>query len=115
MNSRKDISNKAALTVATGLANDLNILESSIIQHLEKSVTAFERTTHILSSNQINEQELEYITSFVTRMLKDFKTIDSILNLTKSLIGVNATITPVHKTLPSGHKLLIGDNSLIEL
>ncbi len=35
--------------------------------------------------------------------------------ITDSLIGVNATITPVHETLPSGHKLLIGDNSLIEL
>ena len=35
--------------------------------------------------------------------------------ITDSLIGVNAQITPVHKTLPSGHKLLIGDNSQIEL
>lgn len=32
-----------------------------------------------------------------------------------SLIGVNALITPVHETLPSGHKLLIGDNSQVEL
>ena len=35
--------------------------------------------------------------------------------ITDSLIGVNALITPVHKTLPSGHKLLVGDNSQIEL
>ena len=35
--------------------------------------------------------------------------------ITDSLIGVNATITPVHETLPSGHKLLVGDNSFIEL
>lgn len=35
--------------------------------------------------------------------------------ITDSLIGANATITPVHETLPSGHKLLVGDNSLIEL
>lgn len=35
--------------------------------------------------------------------------------ITDSLIGVNALITPVHETLPSGHKLLIGDNSQVEL
>lgn len=35
--------------------------------------------------------------------------------ITDSLIGKNATITPVHETLPSGHKLIIGDNSQIEL
>jgi len=35
--------------------------------------------------------------------------------ITDSLIGANALITPVHKTLPSGHKLLIGDNSQVEL
>ncbi len=35
--------------------------------------------------------------------------------ITDSLIGKNALITPVHETLPSGHKLIIGDNSQIEL
>ncbi len=32
-----------------------------------------------------------------------------------SLIGKNALITPARATLPSGHKLLIGDNSQVEL
>ena len=32
-----------------------------------------------------------------------------------SIIGANATIIPAHSTLPSGHKLLIGSNSLVEL
>lgn len=32
-----------------------------------------------------------------------------------SLIGKNALITPVHETLPNGHKLIIGDNSQVEL
>ncbi len=35
--------------------------------------------------------------------------------ITDSLIGKNALITPVHETLPGGHKLIIGDNSQIEL
>lgn len=35
--------------------------------------------------------------------------------ITDSLIGKNALITPVHETLPSGHKLIIGDNSQVEL
>ncbi len=35
--------------------------------------------------------------------------------ITDSLIGKNALITPVHETFPSGHKLIIGDNSQIEL
>ncbi len=35
--------------------------------------------------------------------------------ISDSLIGTNALITPVHETLPSGHKLLIGDNSQVEL
>jgi len=35
--------------------------------------------------------------------------------ITDSLIGMNALIVPVHETLPSGHKLLIGDNSQVEL
>lgn len=35
--------------------------------------------------------------------------------ITDSIIGKNALITPVHETLPSGHKLIIGDNSQVEL
>lgn len=35
--------------------------------------------------------------------------------ITDSLIGKNALITPVHETLPNGHKLIIGDNSQVEL
>ncbi len=35
--------------------------------------------------------------------------------ITDSLIGKNATITPVRETRPSGHKLIIGDNSQVEL
>lgn len=32
-----------------------------------------------------------------------------------SLIGANATIVSAHETLPSGHKLIIGSNSMVEL
>lgn len=35
--------------------------------------------------------------------------------ITDSLIGKNATITPVRETFPGGHKLIIGDNSQVEL
>ncbi|MDP3057624.1 MAG: glucose-1-phosphate thymidylyltransferase [bacterium] len=35
--------------------------------------------------------------------------------ITDSLIGKNAMITPVRETLPGGHKLIIGDNSHVEL
>lgn len=35
--------------------------------------------------------------------------------ITDSLIGKNSLITPVRETLPGGHKLIIGDNSQVEL
>ncbi|HTK60563.1 MAG TPA: hypothetical protein VL283_05180, partial [Candidatus Baltobacteraceae bacterium] len=32
-----------------------------------------------------------------------------------SLIGMNATVSSAHSTLPRGHKLVIGDNAVVEI
>lgn len=41
--------------------------------------------------------------------------IDTDKRITDSLIGKNALITPARQTFPNGHKLIIGDNSQVEL
>ncbi len=41
--------------------------------------------------------------------------INSGVRIVDSLIGKNVTITPAHSSLPSGHKMILGDNSMMEL
>ena len=41
--------------------------------------------------------------------------IHSNARIVDSLIGVNSIITPAHASLPSGHKLIIGSNSMVEI
>ena len=45
----------------------------------------------------------------------DHADIQTSARIVDSLIGLNTTIVSAHKSLPSGHKLIVGSNSLIEL
>lgn len=56
-----------------------------------------------------------YGTEIEHSIVFDDADINTDKQITDSLIGKNALITPVHETLPRGHKLIIGDNSQIEL
>lgn len=47
-----------------------------------------------------------------------FEAVDintSNMRIVDSIVGYNATITPAHETLPLGHKLIIGDNTVVEI
>lgn len=37
------------------------------------------------------------------------------MRIVDSILGYNATISPAHLTLPLGHKLIIGDNTVVEI
>lgn len=61
-----------------------------------------------------NEVEI-YNTELEHSVVFDYADINCSKRIVDSLIGMNATITAVHETLPSGHKLIVGDNSVVEL
>lgn len=61
-----------------------------------------------------NEVEV-YNTELEHSVVFDYADINCSKRIVDSLIGMNATITAVHETLPSGHKLIVGDNSVVEL
>lgn len=61
-----------------------------------------------------NEVEI-YNTELEHSVVFDYADINCSKRIVDSLIGMNATITASHETLPSGHKLVVGDNSVVEL
>ena len=61
-----------------------------------------------------NEVEI-YNTEIEHSVVFDYADINCSKRIVDSLIGMNATIVASHETLPSGHKLIVGDNSLVEL
>lgn len=56
-----------------------------------------------------------YGAEIVHSIIFDDVNIHTDKQITDSLIGKNALITPARETFPRGHKLIIGDNSQIEL
>lgn len=61
-----------------------------------------------------NEVEL-YNTEIEHSVVFDYVDIDCSTRIVDSLIGMNATVTAAHATLPLGHKLIVGDNAVIEI
>lgn len=61
-----------------------------------------------------NEVEI-YNTEIEHSIVFDYADINCSKRIVDSLIGQNATIIASHETLPSGHKLIVGDNSVVEL
>jgi len=56
-----------------------------------------------------------YNTEIENSIIFDFSDINCETRIVDSLIGVNSLVTPAKKTFPSGHKLIIGDQSQVEL
>lgn len=61
-----------------------------------------------------NEVEI-YNTEIENSIVFEAADINAGTRIVDSIIGYNATITPVHATLPSGHKLIIGDHTVVEI
>jgi len=61
-----------------------------------------------------NEVEV-YNTEIEHSIVFDYADLNCSKRIVDSLIGKNASITSVHETLPQGHKLIIGDNTIVEL
>jgi glucose-1-phosphate thymidylyltransferase len=61
-----------------------------------------------------NEVEV-YNTEIEHSIVFDYADLNCSKRIVYSLIGKNASITSVHETLPQGHKLVIGDNTIVEL
>jgi len=56
-----------------------------------------------------------YNTEIENSIIFDFSDINCEARIVDSLIGTNSLITSAKKTFPSGHKLIIGDQSQVEL
>lgn len=56
-----------------------------------------------------------YNTEIEHSIVFDYVDINCSKRIVDSLIGTNATIVSAHDTLPMGHKLIIGDNAVVEL
>jgi len=65
--------------------------------------------TSIGNSVEIYNAEVE------NSILLDYVDIDCSVRIVDSILGTNVNILPTHQTLPGGHKLIIGENSVIEL
>lgn len=65
--------------------------------------------TSIGNNVQITDGEIEHSIIF------DNATINCSKRIVDSLLGEGCQITSCHQTLPSGHQLFIGDNSVVEL
>ena len=61
-----------------------------------------------------NEVEV-YNTEIEHSVVFDYVDIDCSTRIVDSLIGLNASVTSAHATLPLGHKLIIGDNAVVEI
>lgn len=61
-----------------------------------------------------NEVEV-YNTEIEHSIAFDYVDIDCSKRIVDSLIGMNATVTAAHATLPLGHKLIVGDNAVVEI
>lgn len=65
--------------------------------------------TSIGKGVEISSTEIEHSIVF------DHADIDCSTRIVDSLIGANASITSAHATLPLGHKLVVGDNAVVEI
>ncbi len=61
-----------------------------------------------------NEVEI-YNTEIEHSVVFDYVDINCSKRIVDSLIGMNATVSSAHDTLPLGHKLVIGDNAVVEI
>ena len=65
--------------------------------------------TSIGNGVEIYNTEIEHAIVF------DYADLNCGKRIVDALIGQNATVTAAHETLPRGHKLIVGDNSVVEL
>ena len=65
--------------------------------------------TSIGSEVEIYNTEIEHSIVF------DYVDINCSTRIVDSLLGMNATVTAAHATLPLGHKLIVGDNAVVEI
>ncbi|OQX70923.1 glucose-1-phosphate thymidylyltransferase [Candidatus Parcubacteria bacterium 4484_255] len=56
-----------------------------------------------------------YSAEIENSIILDYVDINCGVRIVDSILGANVNITPTHQTLPGGHKLIIGENSIIEL
>ena len=56
-----------------------------------------------------------YNTEIENSIVFEAADINANTRIVDSIIGYNATITPAHATLPLGHKLIIGDHTVVEI
>ncbi|KKU12291.1 MAG: Glucose-1-phosphate thymidyltransferase [Parcubacteria group bacterium GW2011_GWC2_45_7] len=61
-----------------------------------------------------NDVEI-YNTEIENSIVFEAADINASTRIVDSIIGYNATITPAHATLPMGHKLIIGDHTVVEI
>lgn len=56
-----------------------------------------------------------YSAEIENSIILDYVDINCNVRIVDSILGANVNIVPIHQTLPGGHKLIIGENSIIEL
>jgi glucose-1-phosphate thymidylyltransferase len=61
-----------------------------------------------------NEVEI-YNTEIEHSVVFDYVDINCSTRIVDSLLGMNAAVTAAHATLPLGHKLIVGDNAVVEI
>ncbi|MEK7647730.1 MAG: glucose-1-phosphate thymidylyltransferase [Patescibacteria group bacterium] len=73
------------------------------------------RDSYIGPYTSIGDNVQIYNTELENSIILDHAHITSGVRIVDSLIGKNVVISASHDTLPNGHKLIVGDNSMVEL
>ncbi len=114
--------NESNLSQNTVIQGKVTILENTITDGrvLIRGPVAIGKNCRIINSyigpytsigNDVEIENCEIENSIIL----DYADINCHVRIVDSIIGYNTTIRPVKSTLPNGHKLVIGDNSVVEL
>ena len=73
------------------------------------------RDSYIGPYTSIGDNAKVVNTQIENTLIMENANINSGVRIVDSLIGKNVTITPEQRSMPSGHKMILGDNSVVEL
>ncbi len=106
------VSIQGRVQIGEGTVIDENVLIRGPVS-IGKNCTI--KNSYIGPYTSIGEGSEIYNTELENSVILEKVDINSNVRIVDSLIGKNVTIVPTHQTLPSGHKMILGDNSMIEL
>ncbi len=122
IHKKSDISKDSIIQGDVSLGKGVKILGSSIVRGpVSIGDNSIIKDSYIAPFTSIGEKvrvinsEIEHSIVMNNTVIDSSKNIGHRTRIVDSLIGANVSITPKSDTFPSGHKLIVGENSSVEL